>query len=118
MPAARDPLTPPDLAKLPSLPSGFRWRLPAAKQPRRPMPEGRQIHVDDGKDGPAVASVRPDFGAAHAQVGLHRSPYSGGQHARTFSGPDARATAIRFVARWVELRAAEILAEYAQRPYR
>lgn len=117
MPASRDSSTPPDLADLPLLPAGFCWRLPAPKHRRHSTPAGRNIYVDDGQAGPAVASVLPGFDTARAQVGLHRSPYGGGQHARTFSGPEARAAALRFVARWVELRAAAILAEYAERPY-
>lgn len=80
------------------------------------MPETRHVAVDDGL-GPAVASVVPGYQRARALVGLHR-PVHDDQHRRDFTGVDARATALRFVARWVELRAAAILAEFATRHYR
>lgn len=64
-----------------------------------------------------MAAVVPGFENARALVGVHR-PLEAEHHAREFKGSDARAAALKFVARWVELRAAQILAEYEARPYR
>lgn len=109
-------LIPPDIGELPALPPHFYWVLPSPKRRRHSMPENRHVTVDEGL-GPAVAAVVPGYLRAHALVGMHR-PVHGDQHRRDFSGADARATALRFVARWVELRAETILEEYAQRRYR
>lgn len=109
-------LIPPDVGNLPALPPRFYWTLPAPKRRRHSMPETRQVAIDEGL-GPAVAAVVPGYLRAHALVGLHR-PVHGDQHRRDFSGVDARVMALRFVARWVELRADTILAEYAERHYR
>ena len=109
-------LIPPDAADLPALPPRFYWVLPAPKRRRHSMPENRHVTVDEGL-GPAIAAVVPGNCRAHALVGLHR-PVHGDQHRKDFNGVDARTTALRFVARWVELRAEKILAEYAERHYR
>lgn len=102
-------LTPPDLGELPALPGRFSWQLPHLKQHRQPTPAGRQIVVDG--QGPAVASVQPGVQRVSILLGAHR-PLHAEQHKREFVGDGARTTALRFAARWVELRAATILAEY------
>jgi hypothetical protein len=63
-------LIPPDINSLPALPERFAWQLPHIKQHRRPMPEGRQIVVDD--EGPAVAAMQPVSGGATVVIGVHR----------------------------------------------
>ncbi|WP_408953059.1 hypothetical protein [Lysobacter sp. Hz 25] len=116
MPGPAANLIPPDVADLPALPPRFYWALPAPKRRRHSMPEPRHVVVDEGL-GPAVASVVPGYHHARALIGLHR-PVHADQHRREFEGENARETALRFVVRWVELRAATILAEYAERHYR
>ena len=108
MDAQHPGLIPPDLADLPALPPRFSWRLPHIKRHRQPRPEGRHIVVDGG--GVPVASVQPGVGSATAGVWLHRQ-LAHERVYRDFEGPNSRAVALRFVARWAELRAAAILAE-------
>ncbi|MGO1072723.1 hypothetical protein [Lysobacter sp. CA199] len=108
-------LVPPDVPNLPTLPDRFSWQLPHIKQHRRETPAVRQIVVDG--QGPAVASVQPGLSKSSTLLGIHRALHSQ-RHYREFAGPDSRVIALRYIARWVEKYAAQIIEEVEARPYR
>lgn len=54
--------------------------------------------------------MQPAYERASVTVGAHR-PLHADQVHREFTGPNARSVALRFVARWVELRAETVLAD-------